>query len=324
MGEVNAIKPIIEHIKSHSFGISVITDTGFENARKVTQNVRYLPFEIFLPFWLKRHKTLVVVEAELWFMLFYLLKSRGAKTILLNARISKGSLKNYKRFAFLYKKIFENIDVVFAQDEANASRLTEIGAKNVKIGGNLKLLNIAKPTRIYKKPESKIFIIAASTHQGEEEIVLEAFKEVKNGVFAIAPRHPNRFEEVYEKSLSFAKKHGLSVVRFTQDSSFSADITLIDTMGELNNLYAISDVVILGGAFGNAGGHNPIEPASFNCKIISGVNIFHQLPLFEAIENYKLCLPSELPSILAEHEKLKRSHIKESIDLRTILEEMGV
>jgi len=324
MGEVNAIKPIVEHIKPHSIGISVITDTGFENAKKLTQNVRYLPFEIFLPFWLGRHKTLVVAEAELWFMLFYVLKNRGVKTILLNARISENSLKGYKRFAFLYKKIFENIDVVFAQDEVNAKRLAEIGAKNVKIGGNLKLLNIAKPTKIYEKPKDKTFIIAASTHQGEEETVLEAFKEVKNGVFAIAPRHPDRFGEVYEKCVAFAREQGLSLARFTQDSSFTADITLVDTMGELNNLYAISDVVILGGAFGGAGGHNPIEPASFNCKIISGINIFYQLPLFEAIENYKLCSPSELPFVLAEHEKLEKSYIKESIDLRAILEEMGV
>lgn len=114
------------------------------------------------------------------------------------------------------------------------------------------------------------------------------------------------------------------MVRFSQDGSFSSDITIVDTMGELNNLYAISDVVILGGAFGNAGGHNPIEPASFNCKIISGINIFYQLTLFEAIENYRLCSPVELPFVLAEHEKLEKSYIKESIDLKAILEEMEV
>jgi len=321
MGEVNAILPIVSRFDREKIFITTITSTGFVNAKKLTDKVAYLPFEIFLPFWLPRAKTLIVAEAELWFMLFFIHKSRGAKTILVNARISEKSLSSYKRFGFLYKKIFQNIDVVFAQDENHAKRLEALGAKNIKIGGNLKLLNRIEPTKKYEKP-NRTFILAASTHEGEESIVLEAFLSVKNAVFAIAPRHPDRFEDVFREMSIFCKKHGLSLARFLEDSSFGSDITLIDTMGELNNLYAISDVVILGGAFGSAGGHNPIEPASFNCKIISGINIFYQLPLFEAIENYRLCNKDELPKVLESHNDLERSYIKEMIDLDKIIDEI--
>ena len=82
----------------------------FEEAKKISSNVRYLPFEIFLPFWVNKQKVLVVMEAELWYLLFLFAKKKGAKTLLINARISDKSYKSYKRFSFFYKRIFQNID----------------------------------------------------------------------------------------------------------------------------------------------------------------------------------------------------------------------
>ena len=101
LGEVRAIKPIIDKLKQE-VNISTTTNTGFDEAKKLSKNVRFLPYEIFLPFWYKKQKLLVVLEAELWYMLFFIAKKKGVKTILLNARISDKSYKNYKRLFFFY------------------------------------------------------------------------------------------------------------------------------------------------------------------------------------------------------------------------------
>ena len=143
MGETKAIKPLVENYKEDAC-ISVITNTGFEEAKNINQNVRYLHFEIFLPFWVNKQKVLVVMEAELWYMLFLCAKKKGAKTFLINARISDKSYKSYKRFAFFYKMIFKNIDKVFAQSEIDKVRLKELGARNIEVIGNIKLAILQK------------------------------------------------------------------------------------------------------------------------------------------------------------------------------------
>ena len=141
MGETKAIKPLIDNYKEFA-NISVITNTGFDEALSITSNVRYLPFEIFLPFWINKQKVLVVMEAELWYMLFLFAKKKGAKTFLINARISDKSYKSYKMFSFFYRKIFKNIDKVFAQSDVDKKRLEELGASNVEVIGNIKLAQL--------------------------------------------------------------------------------------------------------------------------------------------------------------------------------------
>ena len=148
MGETKAIKPLIDYFKEEA-NVSVITNTGFEEALKLTSNVRYLPYEMFLPFWINKQKVLVVMEAELWFMLFLFAKRKGAKTFLINARISDKSYDSYKRFSFFYKRIFKNIDKVFAQSNIDKKRLEELGATNVEVLGNIKLAQEPKVNNIF-------------------------------------------------------------------------------------------------------------------------------------------------------------------------------
>ena len=319
MGETKAIKPLIEEIDD-DVNLSVITNTGFEEAKKLSKNVRYLPFEIFLPFWIKKQKALVVMEAELWYLLFLFAKRKGAKTYLINARISNKSYSSYKKFSFFYKKIFENIDKVFAQTDIDKKRLIELGAKNIEVIGNIKLALLPKITKEYKKPND-ILITAGSTHENEEELILNAY-ERKFGKLVIVPRHPERFEKVNSLIKEYAKNKNLSYNRFSEKVNFDCDITLVDTLGELNNIYGISDLVILGGAFENIGGHNPIEPAYFGCKIVSGKNIFNQYSLFECIENYKLIENDELKKTLEDFDKLEKSKLKQKGDLKPILKEL--
>ena len=293
MGETKAVKPLVDKFRENKqINISVITNTGFDEAQKLTNSVRYLPFEIFLPFWIKKQKALVVMEAELWYMLFFIAKKRGAKTYLINARISDKSYSSYKRFAFFYKMIFKNIDKIFAQTEVDKARLLELGAKEVGVIGNIKLAQLPKITREFKKPEG-ILITAGSTHENEEKLILEAYSK-EFGKLVVVPRHPERFEKVDKLLSEYAVKNSLSYQRFSNSESFDFDIILVDKLGELNNIYAISDVVILGGAFEKIGGHNPVEPAYFGCKLISGKNIFNQKSLFECVNNYCLIENSEL------------------------------
>jgi len=319
LGETKAIQPLVA--KFDKVNLSVITNTGYEEAKKYKNaEVRFLPFEIFIPFWLKPCKSLVVVEAELWLMLFYIAKKRCKKTILINARISDKSYPKYMKFRWFYSHLFKYIDTIFAQSETDKKRLLNLGAKNVIVAGNIKSAVEYKVTKKYQKPKEKL-IIAGSTHKGEEEIILEAFKNTKNSKLIIAPRHPERFEEVYKIIESFAKKNNFSYGKI--DDGFNKDIILVDKIGELINLYAIADVVILGGSFvDNVGGHNPLEVAYFNKPLISGKYIFNQKSLFDLIENSYIIDNIELSDYLKK--ELKLSAIKNRGNIDIILKEIDV
>lgn len=320
MGETKAIKPLIENYLENA-NISVITNTGFEEAKKISSNVRYLPFEIFLPFWVNKQKVLVVMEAELWYLLFLVAKKKGAKTLLINARISDKSYKSYKRFSFFYKKIFQNIDKVFAQSEVDKSRLEELGATNIEVIGNIKLAQLPKVNVNLEKPK-QVIITAASTHENEEKLILDAFKK-EQGKLIIVPRHPERFEKVDFLIREFIKEKNISYQRYSIKDDFDSDIILVDKMGILNDIYSISDVVILGGAFEKIGGHNPIEPAFFNCKIISGKNIFNQKSLFDCIKNYYLIENDELGEYLNNIKNLEKPILTKAGSIEPIIKEIN-
>ena len=320
MGETKAIKPLIENFKELA-NISVITNTGYEEAKTISSNVRYLPFEIFLPFWINKQKVLVVMEAELWYMLFLFAKKKGAKTFLINARISDKSYKSYKMFSFFYRKIFKNIDKVFAQSDIDKKRLEELGATNVEVIGNIKLAQLPKVKQILKKPEVTL-ITAASTHENEELLILKSYKKT-HGKLVIVPRHPERFEKVHLLINEYIKNKDLTYHRYSQKDDFESDIILVDKMGILNDIYAISDVVILGGAFEKIGGHNPIEPAFFNCKIISGKNIFNQKSLFDCIKNYYLIENDELGEYLNNIKNLEKPILTKAGSIEPIIKEIN-
>jgi 3-deoxy-D-manno-octulosonic-acid transferase len=320
MGETKAIKPLIDNYIENA-NVSVITNTGFEEASKITSNVRYLPFEIFLPFWVNKQKVLVVMEAELWYLLFLFAKKKSAKTLLINARISDKSYKSYKKFSFFYKRIFQNIDKVFAQSEVDKIRLEELGANNVEVIGNIKLAQLPKVNVNLVKPKTTL-ITAASTHENEEKLVLNAYKK-EQGKLIIVPRHPERFDKVNLLICGFIKDKNISYQRYSLKEDFESDIILVDKMGILNDIYAISDVVILGGAFEKIGGHNPIEPAFFNCKIISGKNIFNQKSLFDCIKNYYLINNDELGNYLENIENLEKPILTKAGSIEPIIKEIN-
>ena len=320
-GETTALKPIFDEFDDDELNLSVITTTGYAQGSKMLLNVRYLPFEIFLLFCVKKQKALVVMEAELWYMLFLIASRKGAKTFLINARINDKSYNTYKKYSFFYKNLFKNVDKIFAQSNEDKKRLEELGAKNIKVIGNIKLAYLPKITKELIKPKDTL-ITAGSTHDSEEKLILDSW-ERNHGKLVIVPRHPERFNEVYALIESRYQNCEISYSKYSISNNFDSDITLVDVMGELVNIYAISDVVILGGGFiKTAGGHNPIEPANFGCKLISGKTIFNQKSLFECVNNHYLINNNEIKEYLNNLENLKVSSIGSQGDIKPIIKEL--
>ncbi|EPW9465421.1 lipid IV(A) 3-deoxy-D-manno-octulosonic acid transferase [Campylobacter coli] len=315
-GEARSVKELVLRFDSR---ITTITQTGYDYAKEICNKVNYLAFENWIPFWLKPSKVLVIFEAEYWLMLVFIAKLQKSKVILLNARISDNSYASYKKFRFFYKKIVCYIDEVFAQSEVDKIRLEDLGAKNVKIFSNIKSKLQIFPTQKYLKPKQKL-IIFASTHKGEEELLLKHYKMDKQEKLIIAPRHPERFLEVeqllHDKGLKFDK---FSLLQ-NEDKKFNQDILLLDCLGELVNFYAISDVVVLGGSFFEGiGGHNPIEVAHFNNVLISGIYIHNQKSLFQEVDNVYFCEDlKELDGII--HNYNLKAKIAQNNDLSTIIQ----
>jgi 3-deoxy-D-manno-octulosonic-acid transferase len=323
LGEARALKPLLELLDNQDIKITTITHTGHSEAKRYDAEVRYLPYEMFIPLWAKKQKILIVLEAEFWFMLFSVLRAKGTRVILLNARISEKSAKKYLQFAWFYKKLLSNVEMIYAQSEADKNRFLALGAKNIEVIGNIKLAGKISKTKEYKKPEVEL-IVAGSTHDGEEESVLKSFVEYRkqsDAKLAVVPRHPERFEAVYELMKKYADKNSLTLSRFSKDREFETDLILIDAMGELNNIYAISDIAILGGAFKeDVGGHNPLEPAHFGCKIITGKHFFHQKELFKYVHHVQYVESDEIHKALNAAKHLPPSMVEEKIDLKPVID----
>ncbi|MBR8464825.1 lipid IV(A) 3-deoxy-D-manno-octulosonic acid transferase [Campylobacter sp. faydin G-140] len=317
-GEIQALSPILQMFDDKF--ISVITATGYKAAKQISQNVAFLPFEIFLPFWLKKSKILVIFEAELWLMLVFMAKLRGTRVILVNARISDRSFNKYQKFTFFYKSIFKFIDKIYAQSQADKERLIRLGARDIVVCGNIKSAFLPSVNKIYAKPKERL-ITFASTHAGEEKLLLDEFKFRPNDKLIIAPRHPERFCDVEILACEWADKNGLKFNKISCDSELNAQVILLDTLGELVNIYAISDIVVLGGSFvPNVGGHNPIECASFGAMIVSGKHIFNQKVLYSLVSGIKLIEANELD--IAINEEFIRSNIIKKADANMIINDI--
>ncbi|MWV62627.1 3-deoxy-D-manno-octulosonic acid transferase [Helicobacter saguini] len=412
-GEVNSLQKILDSITfDKNIFLSVITHTGFSQAKKLygsrkNVTISYLAFESLLPFVAPKCEKLFVFEAELWLMLFYLAKKNGAKTKLINARISTRSFPRYRKLKFFYSYLFSFIDSILAQSEIDKIRLESLNAKNVKIIGNIKALNDINVTKCYIKPE-RLVILAASTHAdkplSEEEQILKELeklqlfwdkviesklqdsnidskefiesklhnfaptshinkdlKQAKNALFIVVPRHPERFLSVYNtckkyfstikfseildsKKLQNSQQFKEKIIESNlqnQDSKLqnsqlntqkviesnpidlnkiTQKVLIIDTLGELINFYAISDIVILGGGFASVGGHNPLEPAAFHNILLSGKEIFNQNALFSCVQNYYIIESSEIFEILKNYNALYTAQI--ALDSKEILNEI--
>jgi len=325
-GEARALAPLLERLPQEALRMTTTTQTGKSVIDTYTTQSRYLPFEALLLGWQKPQKALVVMEAEFWYLLFAIAKAKGAKTMLINARMSDRSFPKYKKMAWLYRRIFAKIDEVYAQTPLDKARLEALGACHVTVTGNIKLAQLPQPVKSLEKPDGLV-VCAASTHEGEEEGMLEAFVALKakrpDARLLVVPRHPERFESVASKIQKVAAQTGLIWQRYTQKHQMDADITLVDKLGMLVDLYAVSDVVMLGGSFVPVGGHNAAEAAQFGCKIISGPHYFNQRDIYEAVVGIDVVEPSQLTRRLCEYGMLRATYLQTKTDIMPIVKSLN-
>jgi 3-deoxy-D-manno-octulosonic-acid transferase len=225
------------------------------------------------------------METEIWPNLFQACRRRGVALILANARLSARSARGYRRAGTLIRESLAAVHSVGAQGVADAARFRELGVpeNRVTATGNLKfeaslpdgLLEKAHALRAALGPTP--LWLAASTHEGEERIVLRALKDARATEPALrlllVPRHPERFTPVQR----LAEEAGWRVARRSRgwENARDADILLGDSMGELSLFYAASDIAFVGGSLASAGGHNIIEAALCGCPILIGPHTFN-------------------------------------------------
>ena len=302
VGETLAALPLVEHYLDHHPHISVyITSTTPTGSAEVQKRLgtrvvhQYLPFD--LPDCMHRFYKLyqprisILMETELWPQLMRTASARGCYIVLVNARLSKKSALGYSKVGRLTRYMLTKIDVLGCADEASAVRFKALGAipNNVAITGNLKFDftptqdMFAKAGQLRQKlGETRQIWIAGSTHEGEDEIILDAHRQLQltypDAILLIAPRHPERFDSVAK----LIQSEGFLMQRLSRGlSGDDFSVLLCDTLGELQMLYGIADAAFVGGSLVNVGGHNPIEPIAMRCPVISGSTYYNFTAVYE-------------------------------------------
>ncbi len=307
VGEVQAASLLVKRVLGAYPGCRVVltttTPTGAARARALfagTVERRYLPYDLphAVRLFLRRVKPqlLVIMETEIWPNLLYYCKQRGVPALLVNARLSPASYRAYLRLRRFSAAAVQMLTHIAARSAADAERFQALGADpaRVTIAGNLKfdiatednLIDRALPLRQTRAAGRPVWI-AASTHAGEEEQALDAFDRIRrcidNCLLIIAPRHPERFDKVYE----LCRRRGLHTTRHSGANGAApkaADVYLLDTLGELPLFYACAGVAFVGGSLAPAGGHNVLEPAALGVPLISGQ---HTANFAEIIELFR-------------------------------------
>lgn len=295
VGEVLAARPLIEALKQRHPRLRVFLSTTTMAGNAVAQkSVRGADGLFYAPFdWARPVRRaldtvnpalLVLVETEIWPNLIHEAKRRGTRVAIVNGRISPRSHSGYMTIRALLRRVLEEVDVFLMQGEAHAGRIRDMGApaERVRIAGNLKFdaLEAKHPPEELQRllaPENRPgrpLWVAGSTAQGEEEMVLEAFHEVRERVpgagLVIAPRHPERFDTV-PALIEAAGFHCLRRSALAEPGSWKDDeVVLLDTLGELARVYPLADVVFVGGSLVPVGGHNILEAAVAGKPVVVG------------------------------------------------------
>lgn len=291
VGETRAATPLIDALRSqypeYQILLTHTTPTGRQTSEQLFGDgvLRvYLPYD--LPFavnnFLAHFKPSIglLMETELWFNLITACKQKNVPLLLLNARLSAKSAKGYAFLGGLARSGLRNLSAVAAQSEQDAKRLLLLGAQEVTVAGNLKF-DVKPPADSLEKGlalrkllgERRTVFLAASTREGEEELILEAVKGL-NLLTVIVPRHPQRFNEVTalieKRNLKFIRRSNLK-----PDAKQHVPVVLGDSMGELFTYYGACDFAFIGGSLLKFGGQNLIEAASMGKPVLIGPHTYN-------------------------------------------------
>ncbi len=291
VGEVKVADQLIKEIKSESeqnyfFVLTVMTPTGRSLAIKDLSGIdiiSYLPFDFypFIKFFIKRLQPdlLLLIETELWPTLISEASANGIKIGLVNGRVSDKSYPNYKRLKFFFKPLLRLIDMFYMQSSTDSKRIVELGANsdnvenmvNLKYAGALNSDN--SPVREYSFSDKKIFV-AGSSHPPEEKELIEIYKNLDKSIkplLILAPRHIERRPEIED----LLKRNSLNYQLWSElnekpDLPAEIEIILVDTIGDLTEIYSYADLAFIGGTIADVGGHNFLEPLSYKVPVLVG------------------------------------------------------
>ena len=293
IGEAKSGLIVAEEILKKQPNTKILFSTSTQTAHQIISNLKkniiliYTPIDInfviqkFLNHW--RPQQTIFMESEIWPNIISELSSKQISFTILNARMSKKSFFIWKKMMFFSKKIFPIINYCFAQDEDSKNRFQILGVKNVKVMTNLKFLSpiqkidTNKYRTLRKNLHKKIIITLFSCHEDEELILVNCYKKLKKKYdklfFIIIPRHIHKKDKI----LNNLKNNNLDfLIRTTSNKNLSGQsFYLVDTYGELNLFFKLSDIAIVGGSFKKIGGHNPIEVSNHNCVLLFGPEMFN-------------------------------------------------
>jgi 3-deoxy-D-manno-octulosonic-acid transferase len=297
VGEVLAARPIVTGLKARYPALRVFLSTTTLSGQRLARSVSdadavfYFPFDFTFivrrTMKLVKPRLFVMVETEIWPNLLRECRRRGVRTALVNGRISPRSFPRYRIIRPFMRRVLSDVDRFCVQSEETARRLGKLGAdaSRVTVTGSLKFDAVDPSTlpgrgpsrvlRFFRISPGRLVLIAGSTSKGEEEAVIRAFNRVRtsqagnNALLVLAARHPERFGDVER----LCQREGLLTKRRSDlpiDSEPRADAVILDTIGELAQLYQIATAVFVGGSLVPAGGHNILEPAVHGRPIIFG------------------------------------------------------
>ena len=294
VGEVQAAEPLIRALlQKPDFSLLITTTTPTGSARitdlfgdEVEQ--LYAPYD--LPGAVARFldriqpRLGIIMETELWPNLFNGCRKRGIPLLLVNGRLSARSTAGYRRVPGLMAKTLAAVSAIAAQTPRDAKRFASLGADpgRITVTGNLKF-EPAVPPGLHEQARelrrqwdvSRPVWVAGSTHEGEEELVLDAFRQVRRQLpdclLVLVPRHPERFSGVH----ALCQRRGYRTVLRSERTFCTADTDIFvgDTMGELTLFYAAGDVAFVGGSLVDRGGHNLLEPAAAGIPLVTGPHV---------------------------------------------------
>ena len=295
VGEFNAAKPLIDKVfvkfPLHQVVVTTTTITGSEAVKNhYKERVIHCFFPFDIPFvvnlFLKKIKPVICIllETEIWPNLITKLKNKNIPVMLVNARLSERSFKKYNKFSpKLVKSTLNSLSIICSQNESSSKRFISLGAnhKKIIITGSLKFdtnepNDLETIQALRNITGDRKIVVFASTREGEELQIIKSYRSLKskfNALLLIIPRHPERFNEVF----NMAKENGLNVKRRSlgDHCEENTDILIGDSMGEMMSYYSISDIAFIGGSLSNNGGQNMLEAASLSKPIIFGPSLFN-------------------------------------------------
>jgi 3-deoxy-D-manno-octulosonic-acid transferase len=312
VGEVLGAAPLIAQLRAAlpagRVYVSTTTKTAQEiaRARFGAETVFYFPadFAFAVRAWLRflKPSLIVLIESEFWPRMLFEAANAKIPVAVVNARVSPRSWPRYQRMQALWRPLLQTLALAHAQTEDDAARLRSLGAANAVAGGNLKYdLRPASPGKLYELLQTHLptgiqVIVAGSTLGGEEDFLLRNLPQ--GPVLLLAPRHPDRFDEVAVLLNRQPRPWlQLSQWRAAPQPVPPGAILLLDSVGELAALYGLATVAVVGGGFLHAGGHNPLEPASLAKPVIIGPGYANFAEIVQTLKDAKAVSIAELPEM---------------------------